>query len=188
MIETILDNEILVCNEPEFEHFDSFEASVDYFVVCKKSENLIGTIEAYKHLIAGEKIVSWVARACENAKILEINDYQNEISAVLPNLSDAKYTVVLKGNIPLLNKQHLKNLIGFVARKNMNACKLKGGYVFNTEYLNEVGDVLSADCYNLATNDFFEVKTFDDLEFARREIAGRIANYHSKNGVSLRKT
>ncbi len=181
----VIDNEILITSEPEFETCEKLDASVAYFVVCKKGEHLIGGIDAYNQIVAGEKIISWVARACENAKILEINDYQNEIDAVLPCLGDFEYTVILKGNIPLVMKQHLKDMLSFVMRRHMNACKLKGGYIFKTEYLKEVGKVLSADCYNHHSNDFFAVVDYDSLTFAREEISRRIYSYHSKNGVNF---
>lgn len=182
----IVDNVIIINKEPEFENCTKLDASVAYFVVCKKGEHKIGKKDVYLHEIAGEKIVDWVARACEKPKILEINDYQNELNAVLPNLTESEYTVILKGNIPLITKQHLKNVLNYVMRKHMNACKLKNcGYVFNTEYLKDVGKILSADCYNLSSNDFFEVTDFDSLCEAKCEIAKRIYDYHSKNGVTF---
>jgi len=181
----VIDNEILISSEPGFETCNKLDASVAYFVVCKKNEHLIGGIDAYNQIVAGEKIISWVARACDNAKILEINDYQNEIDAVLPCIDGSEYTVILKGNIPLVMKQHLKDMLNFVMHRHMNACKLKGGYIFKTEYLKEVGKVLSADCYNHQANDFFAVVDYDSLTFAREEISRRIYSYHSKNGVDF---
>lgn len=182
----VLDNVIIINKEPEYESCTKLDASVTYFVVCKKDEHKIGNKDAYLQEIAGEKIVDWVARACEKPKILEINDYQSEIDAVISNLTDSEYTLILKGNIPLITKQHLKDVLNFVMRKHMNACKLKGcGYVFNTEYLKEVGEILSADCYNLSSNDFFEVVDFDSLCEAKTEISKRIYGYHSRNGVNF---
>lgn len=181
----VIENEIMICSQPEFEPCKKLDASVDYFVVCKKNQSVIGALDAYETKIAGEKIVDWVARACENAKILEINEYANELQAVLPYLGNAEYTVILKGNIPLLTKQHLRDILHYIMLKNMNACKLKGGYVFKTEYLKDVGEVLSADTYNMKTYDFFEVVGFESFEFARKEIMKRIFGYHFKNGIFI---
>lgn len=186
MEETIvLDNEIMICQEPEFETCRKLESTVSYFILCKKGQNIIGSIDAYEIFIAGEKVVSWVARACENAKILEVFDNSNDLKAVIPYLTNSEYTVILNGNIPLLSKQSLKNILQYVMRRNMNACKLKGGYIFKTEYLADVGEVLSVDTYNLRTNDFFKVENFETLEYAKKEIAKRVFAYHSKNGVNF---
>lgn len=186
MEETIvLDNEIMICAEPEFETCRKLESTVSYFILCKKGQNIIGATDAYETLIAGEKIVSWVARACDNAKILEVFDNGDDINAVMPYLTNSEYTVILSGNIPLLTKQSLKNVLQYAMRKNMNACRLKGGYIFKTEYLADVGEVLSVDTYNLQTNDFFKVENFESLEYAKKEISKRIFAYHTKNGVNF---
>ena len=186
MVETyILDNEIIISEEPEFMPCKNLEANIQYFVVCKKNQHHIGSIDAYDAFIAGEKIYNWVARACEDAQVLKINDYQNEFEAVKSSITECDYVVILNGNIPLINKQHLKDVVGYVIRKNMNACKLKSGFIFKTEYFMEVGEILSADVYNLKTNDFFEVVNFETLEIAKREINKRIFAFHSKNGANI---
>jgi len=182
----MVENEILISTEPEFESCNNPNLPASFFVVCKRGENLIGGLEAYKHLIAGERICDWVARACDNAQIIEINDYQNEIDAVKPFLTTSDYTVILNSNIPLLNKQHLRDIVQFVMLKNMNACKLKGGYIFKTEYLQEFEEIASAYSYNLPTNDFFAVTNLEYLNFARKEIEKRMFNYFSKNGVTFK--
>ena len=186
MEETIVvDNEIILGSEICMSSNARLDASVAYFVVCKKGQHLIGGIDAYNQLIAGEKIISWVARACEKTKVLEINDYQSEIDAVIPCLGQSEYVVILKGNVPLVTKHSINSVLNFAMQRNMNACKLKCGYIFRTEYLKEVGRVMSADCYNLSSNDFLEVVDFESLSFARSEISKRIYAYHSKNGVDF---
>lgn len=179
----VVDNEILISDEFEFENQYPIDCSVSYFVVCKKNQNLIGSINAFDCLIAGEKIKNWVMRACENAKIIEIFENLNEIEAVLPYLTDSEYTVILNANIPLLRKQKLKSVLQYVAFNRMNVCKIKGGYIFNTEYLRDVCEVLSVDSYNFKSNDFFAVTNFESYEIAKKEINKRIINYHTKNGV-----
>lgn len=179
----VVNNEILVCNEPEYENCHSIEAKVSYFVICKKNQSKIGSIYAFETKIAGEKIVSWVARACEDAKVLEIYENLNEIEAVLPYLDDSEYTVVLNGNIPLISKQHLKNILQYIMRKQINVCRLKAGFIFRTDYLRDTCEILAVDTYNLKSNDFFEVTNVETYEIAKKEINKRIINYHSKNGV-----
>ena len=66
MEETIvLDNEVLVCTESAYAKAQNFESTVEYFVVCKKGQQ-IGSNEAYECLVAGEKIVNWVKNQQKN--------------------------------------------------------------------------------------------------------------------------
>jgi bifunctional N-acetylglucosamine-1-phosphate-uridyltransferase/glucosamine-1-phosphate-acetyltransferase GlmU-like protein len=91
--------------------------------------------------------------------------------------------VVLYANTPLLNKGHIKDLLGFVSRKHMNACKLKKGYVLKNDYIVGVDDLYSIDTYDFASNDFFEVKNHGDLSLVQEILEKKVLSYHKKNGV-----
>ena len=70
----------------------------------------------------------------------------------------------------------------------MNACKLKKGFVFKNEYISNVDEIYSIDTYDFASNDFFEVKTYDDLDYARKVLNKKVIDYHKKNGVYFENT
>lgn len=181
----VIEEEIIICEEIEKMSESSKRKNIEYFVICKKGSHRIGGCDAYDCLIAGEKCFSWVVRACENAKVLDLYDYQNELEAVAQNLGNSDYVVILNGNLPLLTKNCVKNVVEYFLHQGMNALRLKGGYIFNASYLREVNDIFSSDCFNVKTNDFFEIENFNSLLFARKEIEKRILNYHSKNGVTF---
>ena len=91
--------------------------------------------------------------------------------------------VVLYANTPLLTKTHLNDLIGYVKRKRFNACKLKKGYILKSEYLMDVDSIYSNFLYDFDGNDFFEVNSVSDLEFARTALEKRIFSHYIKKGV-----
>ncbi len=177
--------EILTMKEYEYNGYQANDFSVAYFVVCKKEQYMIGDKNAYELKIAGERICDWVARACENPKVFEIYDNLSDIEAVMPYVSDTDYVVILSGNVPLLTKQTLKGILRNVVENGINVLKLKCGYVINTAYLKEVGEIFSCQNYGEKLKDFFEVTNFETYNIAKAEITKRMFNFYSKNGVNL---
>ncbi len=158
---------------------------VAFFVVCDKSLPKIGAKHAFDLEIAGEKIVNWVTRACDNAKVLEVFENKNGVGAVLPYLTTDEWTVVLNGNIPLVSKNHLKTIVDKLSLEGVNVCKLRGGVVAKTAYLREVGTGFFAEIRDIKTNDFLQVNSFENYLLAKYEIENRILNFYAKNDVFL---
>ena len=92
MVETcVIENEIIVDSEPEFAKCKNIEAKIQYFVVCKKNQNMVGSVDAFDLTIAGEKLCDWVARACSGAEILKIYDYQNVVVEEINGKEKSKF-------------------------------------------------------------------------------------------------
>ncbi len=180
----MLENEssVVVLNEqPEFSTEISEEYSADYFILCEENEfheNL------FENKVAGMSLLEWVSRACEEKPmVIKIAPGDDALRVVKPYLGRAEYSVVLYANTPLVTKKHLKDLLGFVGRKRMNACKLKKGYVFRNEYISGVDEIYSIDTYDFASCDFFEVKSQEDLTYVQNLLMGKIISYHRRNSV-----
>lgn len=175
-------NVVVLNAQPEFTAKTKEKINADYFILCE--ENV--AVDPKNSLVAGVPVLSWVARACEKKpKVLPCREGENVLDVIKPYLSDADYSVVLYSNTPLVTKNHIKDLLGFVMTKRMNACKLKKGYVFNNAYISNVDEVYSVDTYDFSSNDFFEVESIEDLAEAEGHLQNRIFAYHSRNGVSF---
>lgn len=188
MVET--ETKVVVLNEqPEFSACGDENVSANYFILCEEdSSNSLGK-NVYDFKIAGMSILNWVVRVCENQPIiLNVSQNDNVLDVIKPYIGGSEYSVVLYANTPLLNKGHVKDLLGFVARKHMNACKLKKGYVFKNDYISNVDEIYSIDTYDFASNDFFEVKNYDDFEYAGEVLRKKVIKYHMKNGVYFENT
>lgn len=184
MYEEELGNYIVVDEEPEFVAEAEEEISATYFIMCENSgqQNLVKNI--YEYEICGMSSLNWVARACESQPVvLRANDDGNIIKTIRPYAKNAEYSVVLFANTPLVNKQHLKDMLAFVQRKHMNACKLKKGYIFRNDYILSNDEIYSVDTYEFSTNDFFEVNTLEDLSHAQESLAKKVLSYHMLHGV-----
>ena len=183
MIET--ESNVVVLNEqPEFSAAEQEDVSASYFVLCEDGESSQFGQNVYDFKVAGMSILNWVVRSCDSEPVvLKVSPEDNLIELIRPYLKNTEYSVVLYANTPLLNKGHLKDLLGFVSRKHMNACKLKKGYVFKNDYIMCVDDLYSIDTYDFASNDFFEVKNYGDLSLVQDILEKKVLSYHKKNGV-----
>lgn len=183
MIET--ESNVVVLNEqPEFSAAEQENVSASYFVLCEENDNSLFGQNVYEYQVAGMSLLNWVTRACDSAPvILKVSPEDSVLEVIKPYLNGSEYSVVLYASTPLLNKGHLKDLLGFVSRKHMNACRLKKGYVLKNDYIVGVDDLYSIDTYDFASNDFFEVKNHGDLSLVQEILEKKVLSYHKKNGV-----
>ena len=183
MIET--ESNVVVLNEqPEFSAAEQENVSASFFVLCEENDASQFSQNIYDYKVAGMSVLNWVIRACDREPvILKISDGDNIIEQIRPYIENTDYSVVLYATTPLLNKGHIKDLLGFVARKRMNACKLKKGFVFKNEYILNVDDMYSIDTYDFASNDFFEIKNHADISLVQDILEKKVLAYHKKNGV-----
>lgn len=183
MEETII-QEIIASEEPEFVAGDEMEVSANFVVLCEEKSFDGFESKIYEQTICGETLADWVGRAClSKPNFLTLSSTENFLDLVKPYASQNDYTVVLFANTPLITKAHLKDMLGFAYRKRLNVCRLKAGYILKNEYLLGIDEIFSSLAYILKTNDFFEVKTVEDLAFARETLTKRMFNFHRKNGV-----
>lgn len=179
-----MENIVIVNDQPDFELFAKDDVSADFFVICESDgENI------YESKIAGLKMVDYVARACKKRpKILEIDAGRDYFECLRPYVGDEPYTVILFANTPLVTKSHISMILSYIAGKQMNACRLEKGYVFRTDYFKETDEIFSGDKYGFSSNDFFEVKSSEEIDFVKTELIKRILAYHRKNGIEFEDT
>jgi len=182
IIEEIVDNVVILNEQPEFRADVDENISANFFIVCEQTFSGLEK-NIYEYDICGTSLLNWVARACDKQPMVLRCNEDEIISTIKPYLNGAEYSVVLYANTPLVNKQHLKDLLGFVSVRHMNALKLKKGYVFRNEYIKNVDEIYSIDTYDFSSNDFFEVKTTEDLELAREYLFNKLVKFHNQNGV-----
>lgn len=184
IFENELDNYIVVDEEPEFIQETDEEISAHYFILCEENDNLNLAKNIYEYEICGIPSINWVARACGTKPvILRAEKQADVISLIRPFVKSAKYSVVLYANTPLLSRQHIKDLLGYVDRKHMNICKLKKGYIFSNDYILANDEIFSVDTYEFSSDDFYEVRSLEDITYAQDVISKRVLSYHMQKGI-----
>ncbi|MBR3885922.1 MAG: hypothetical protein IKJ33_05655 [Clostridia bacterium] len=174
----------IINEEPEFCEVQENHFAVDYFILCEEGYSLFGK-NIYDLQICGMSLLNWVVRVCERQpKILKINKNSDILEVVKPYIdSSAEYSVVFYADTPLLNKNHIKDLLAFIDRKRMNVCKFKRGLAFRNNYIKENDEIYSVEEYDFASNDFYVVENSENFEFAKNVLSKKVLDYHKKNGV-----
>ena len=170
--------------EPEFFEMEENNFSVDFFILCEEGKLLFGK-NVFDLQICGMSLVNWVVRVCgKQPKILRVQKDADVLEIIRPYASeDTEYTVVFYADTPLVSKNHLNDLLGFVDRKRMNVCKLKRGFVFRNDFIKENSEIYPIDEYDFASNDLFVVDSSESFEVAKNVLTKKVINYHKKNGV-----
>ncbi len=185
--EVVSAENVLVLNEqPEFiENFNE-KINARYFVICENNNNDSLPKNVFECSVCGLTLAEWVVRACPSEPVvLRANEGEDVLRLIKPYISGIEYSVVLYASTPFVRKGHLLDLLGFVSRKHLSACKLKKGYVFKNDYISRVDRLFSIDTYDFASDDFFEVKDIRDLEYAQLILKRRVLDFHNKNQVIL---
>ena len=184
IVSEVIENIVVLNEQLEFAKGEKETPSANFFVVCEdlETENMPKNI--YEYDICGMSVIDWVKRACINPPaVLKLNSDDNILDIVKPYASKAEYSVVLYASTPLVRKQHIRDLLGYVSRKGLGVCKLKKGYVFKNDYIMGVDEIFSVDTYDFASDDFYEVKDFDDLTYAESVLKNKVLYFHKKNGA-----
>ena len=104
---------------------------------------------------------------------------------IKPFLKQADLIVVLFANTPLISGKTIENIVEYASIKEVKACKLPCGFVFDSKYLKK-NKVVSFDAiYSQNENEFLEVTNEETYKLATKILQDRIINYHIKNGVKF---
>ena len=174
----------IINEEPEFCAGEKTNAKVDYFILCEEGKALFGK-NIYDVQVCGMSLLNWVVRACgAQPKILNVENGADALSSIRPYLDfDADYSVIFYADTPLLNKNHISDLLSFVERKRMYVCVFKRGFVFRNEFVRDNDEFYSVDEYDFASNDFFVVNNLEDFSFAKENLEKKVFSFHKRNGV-----
>ncbi len=137
--------------------------------------------------LCGKKMIDWVKIAscgCEQKVVDEPSE--NDLLETLKGLAgDFKFVVVLYSDTPLLKKETFLDVVKFFSSKNMNVLKLKRGYVFKTEFLQNAQILMSTNVENFGEEDFALIDSAEKISYAFNVLRARILSYHKQNGVVL---
>ena len=174
----------IINEEPDFFEVEQNNFQVDYFILCEEGNQLFGK-NIFELQICGMSLVNWVVRVCgRQPKILKVKHEVDALDVIKPYIDcETEYSVVFYADTPLLNKNHVNDLLGYIDRRQMNVCKFKRGFAFRNNYIKENDEIYSIDEYDFASDDFFVVESSEDFEYARKILTKKVVDYHKNNNV-----
>lgn len=135
--------------------------------------------------ICGKKMIDWVLMAssgCEQKILPQVPE--EKLLETLKDLADGfSYVVALFSNTPLLQKATFCEIMQHFVAQNLNAMKLKHGYVFKAEFLQTARMLLSTAQSQIGEDEFVQVDSARTLSQAFEVLNCRILDFHAANGV-----
>ena len=137
--------------------------------------------------VCGKTILDWVLLATNGPKQVVLDDLPDfEILEKLKEVSkDKNYVFLAYSDTPFLQKATFCKIMDYFTTSNLNALALERGYVFKTEYLNnitELGSYVKKSFeirdFEIVNNQYSFMRFFDFM-------TDRIRKYHKNNGVVL---
>lgn len=140
--------------------------------------------------ICGKKMWKFVEMACGDFPIkTAICTPQTDVfELVRPMLTDAKFTLVLYSDTPLLQKSTIHEIAAFATVRDINFVNLLRGFVCKTEFLKTTQQMPSAPTEYFGEDDFVTAFDARQLEFVSQIMKSRIIEFHQKNGVYIMDT
>lgn len=136
--------------------------------------------------ILGKPTISYVKKACEFVpKTKEVDENADVVSEIKPLLTDKEWTIVLFSDTPLLTTTTIVEAFLYAENNDLNVCKLKRGYIFKTEYIKRVDKIFEVESLNQEGDDYFEVKTLENLVEATAIMKDRIVKHLMAGGVQI---
>lgn len=139
----------------------------------------------FSQRVLGRKMSNWVLKACENYSVGVVPCEKFEIDIIKPYLNDAKYTFILSGGMILLEQKDVEHMVEYVTLKQSKACKLPGGYAFETEYLRKSKEIFFDSVYFSQSENMILVDDKKKLAYATGVLQDRIIAKLEKSGVAI---
>ena len=137
-------------------------------------------------MLCGRSMIDWVKEATKDFSYIEFDYDGSNLQDFMRNrLVNAKYSVILFSNTPLLTKLSLLKIVEYITTKEIKACKFNGGFAFNTEYLKIAKEIQFDSFLPLETEDFLVVDDARKLKLAKSILQDRIIQKHVANGVEF---
>lgn len=137
--------------------------------------------------ILGFTLSDWVSDAVGDFSSIVIEREKEDVLDLAKKyLTNSSYTLVLSGNLPLITKNAIRNLVDYATFKSVNACKFMGGGIYNTEYLKQTKNIFYDSVYTQNDDLFYIVENAKQLAYATEVLRNRIIDFHIANGVCFK--
>lgn len=160
--------------------------SISFIVLKVDHKDFNFGVPSYLVSMLGKPMVSYVKKACEFApKTKEVDENADVVSEIKPLLTDKEWTIVLFSDTPLITTTTIAEAFMHAEQKDLNVCKLARGYIFKTEYIERVDKIFEVESFTQETDDYFMVKSLEDLQAASKLMKDRIIKNISSQGVMI---
>lgn len=135
----------------------------------------------------GKPLCDWLLDSCKKYPT-KIIDWQEKsvLELIAPHISQvATHSIVLFSSTPLLSESTIEKIVEYVVVKNVKACKLPIGMVFNNEYLKSATAIEYDSIFAHFYDEFYNVENKTQLNKISEFFRTKILDKHIANGVNI---
>lgn len=140
---------------------------------------------SYNFELCGKKMIDWVTLSASGCaqRILDEPSEEDFLETIKSVAEGYNFVAVLYSDTPLLRKTTFLEIMDYFSKRKMNVLRLKRGYVFKGEYLQNTKMLMSTAIEEFEKEDFVVVKDAAIASYAFKVLNGRILDYHKQRGV-----
>ena len=149
-------------------------------VVIKSADGISANFD-----LCGKKMIDWVLMSTSSCHQKVIDEPEDILEAVKPLADGYDFVAVLYSDTPLLKRETFLEVMNYFSMQRLNVLQLSRGYVFRSEYLQNVKMLMSSSITPFGSDDFKRIDNAEKLSYAFGVLNKRILDYHKQNGVVL---
>ena len=159
---------------------------VQIFVLRPQNSFLVENKFDFSESLSGLSLGGWIKSATDdNIRFLDFHSSDNILLRIKPYLSTKKYVLILYIDTPLIVTDLVNQIIDYFRDKKIDAAKFNRGYIFESEFIKNNGNIENIEEIKIDTDLFTVVKDELSLSFVSQKISERIINKHLNNGVKI---
>ena len=135
----------------------------------------------------GKPLSEWLLESCKKYPTNIINwQDKSVLELIKPHISQvATHSIVLFSSTPLVSASTIEKIVEYVVVKNVKACKLPVGMVFNNEYLKSAKVIEYDSIFAHFYDEFYNVENKAQLNKISEILRIKILDAHISNGVNI---
>ena len=160
--------------------------SVDTIVLLVRSPLFGNFLRPYDISLLGKKMWEWVAAAAPGkVHTTTCSSESDVLTLIKPFLGNAKYTLVLYSDTPLITSKTVREIITYDTARDMNVMRLVRGLVLNTEWAKTATTIASTLTQHFSDEEFFTVSSCAQIPMALDTLKMRVLDHLMQTGVVI---
>lgn len=168
-----------------FSQSQEFAKEIDVIILKVENPNFNSKVKPYDLSILGKTMYEWVRSTVKDYSVTDVSYNLNDdvIAIIRPYLKNAKYTLVLFSDTPLLTSSTINNMIDYIKLKKLLMLKSQRACIFDTNYLKNIEKTYTENYQTFSEEDFTSCSDMLKFHIVYEMMRNRILSYHISQGV-----
>lgn len=148
---------------------------------------VIFRMKNFSETLLEKPMIKWVEDVCKkfSPNVVDYDYSEPELSQIINNLGNKKYTMVLFSFTPLLTSKNIMLCLDYLFLKDYKLIKMTYGYAFETEYLKNINEIKEPVLFSGDSSEFLKVQSKEEVSYAKDVLQRRIIQNLLSNNVEI---